>query len=198
MHTSSGVDNVDEFLENGSLRSRTIRVPFKTDTGMARKSFTVFYSQHGPIVRKEGDRLVSISLMKNHVNALIESYSRTKARDMAAFRQIMELHTNSSNNTVFADASGNIAYFHSNYIPRRDTSFDWTQPVDGSNPATTYRGVLSFDETPNVVNPASGWVYNSNNWPWSAAGAGSSPKRQACPRYVETGADETAPVHHAP
>jgi len=197
MHTSSGVDNIDEFLETQARRSRTITVSFKTDTGMARKTFTVSYTRHGPVIRKEGDRFVSISLMKNHVNALIQSYSRTKARDIAAFRQIMELHTNSSNNTVFADASGNIAYFHSNYIPRRDTSFDWTRPVDGSNPRTAYNGVLSFDETPNVVNPASGWVYNSNNWPWSAAGAGSSPKRESFPRYVETGAEETARGYHA-
>jgi acyl-homoserine lactone acylase PvdQ len=197
MHTSSGVDNIDEFLDTRPQGSRRIALPFKTDTGMARKTFTVSYTQHGPVIRKEGDRFVSISMMKSHVNALIQSYSRTKARDMAAFRQIMELHTNSSNNTLFADASGNIAYFHSNYIPRRDTSFDWTKPVDGSNPATSYRGVLTFDETPNVVNPASGWVYNSNNWPWSAAGEGSSPKRERFPRYVETGGEETARGFHA-
>ncbi len=197
MHTSSGVDNIDEFLETAPLPSRRITVPFKTDTGLARKTFTIYYSQHGPIVRKEGDRLVSVSLMSSHVNALIQSYSRTKARDFAAFRKIMDLHTNSSNNTVFADASGNIAYLHSNYIPRRDTSFDWTEPVDGANPATSYRGVLSFAETPNVVNPRSGWVYNSNNWPWSAAGAGSSPERKNFPRYVETGTEETARGYHA-
>ena len=197
MHTSSGVDNIDEFLENGPLRSRAITIQFKTDTGMARKTFTVFNSHHGPIVRKEGDRLVSVSLMSNHVNALIQSYSRTKARDLDAFRRSMDLHTNSSNNTVFADASGNIAYFHSNYIPRRDTSFDWTRPVDGSDPRTAYHGVLSFDETPNVVNPSSAWVYNSNNWPWSAAGSGASPRRENYPRYVETGGEETARGYHA-
>jgi len=197
MHTSSGVDNIDEFLDSRPSRSRTITVLCKTDSGMARKPFTVSYTQHGPVIRKDGDRFVSISLMKSHVNALIQSYSRTKAHDMAAFRKIMDLHTNSSNNTLFADASGNIAYFHSNYIPRRDTSFDWTKAVDGTNPATTYRGVLSFDETPNVVNPASGWVYNSNNWPWSAAGEGSSPRRENFPRYVETGGEETARGFHA-
>src|SRR6266571_787044 len=134
---------------------------------------------------------------RRDVNALMQSYLRTKARDFAAFRKIMDLHTNSSNNTAFADAAGNIAYLHSNYIPRRDTSFDWTRPVDGSNPATAYRGVLSFDETPNVLNPASGWVYNSNNWPWSAAGAGSSPRRADYPRYVETGTEETPRGYHA-
>ena len=197
MHTSSGVDNIDEFLTSQPGRARKITLAYKTDTGMARKTFTVYDTPHGPVVKKEGERFVSVSLMQNHVNALIQSYSRTKSKDIAAFRQVMELHTNSSNNTLFADASGNIAYFHSNYIPRRDTSFDWTKPVDGDNPATAYRGVLSFDETPNVVNPGSGWVYNSNNWPWSAAGAGASPKREKFPRYVETGTEESARGYHA-
>jgi len=197
MHTSSGVDNIDEFVERAPHHDRRITIAFKGDSGLARRTFRVLYGHHGPIVRTEGDRLVTVSLMKSHVNALIQSYSRTKAKDFTAFRQIMELHTNSSNNTVFADASGNIAYFHSNYIPRRDTTFDWSQPVNGDDPATTYRGVLSFAETPNVVNPASGWVYNSNNWPWSAAGEGSSPRRENFPRYVETGTEETARGFHA-
>ena len=199
MHTSSGVDNIDEFFEPPPRPqySRKITVPFKTASGTAQKTFTVHYTQHGPVVRKAGDRLVSVSLMWQPINALIQSYSRTKARNYAEYRKIMELHTNSSNNTVFADAEGNIAYFHSNYIPRRDTSFDWTAPVDGSNPATFYKGVLSFDETPNVVNPASGWVYNANNWPWSAGGEGSSPSRANYPRYVETGSEESARGYHA-
>ena len=29
---------------------------------------------------------------------------------------------------------GTIAYFHGNFIPRRDPRFDLTHPVDGSNP----------------------------------------------------------------
>ena len=52
----------------------------------------------------------------------------------------MELHANSSNNTIFADADGNIAYFHGNFIPRRDTRFDWTKPVDGSEPGDGVEG----------------------------------------------------------
>ncbi|MEJ2679144.1 MAG: penicillin acylase family protein, partial [Gemmatimonadota bacterium] len=128
--------------------------------------------------------------------ALIQSYTRTKAKDYAAFRKTMELHTNSSNNTIFADAEGNIAYFHSNYIPRRDTTFDWTKPVDGSDPRTDYHGVLSIDETPGLLNPQVGWLYNSNNWPWSAAGP-DSPKRKDFPVYVERGREETPRGYHA-
>jgi acyl-homoserine lactone acylase PvdQ len=106
----------------------------------------------------------------------------------------MELQANSSNNTVFADADGDIAYWHGNFIPRRDPNFDFTKPVDGSNPATDWQGLLSIDETPHLLNPASGWLYNANNWPWSAAGA-SSPKKQDYPAYVEMGSESARGLH---
>jgi acyl-homoserine lactone acylase PvdQ len=106
----------------------------------------------------------------------------------------MQLEANSSNNTIFADADGDIAYWHGNFIPRRDTTFDFTKPVDGSNPATDWHGLLSVNETPHLMNPQSGWLYNSNNWPWSAAGA-SSPKKSDYPAYVETGTESARGLH---
>ena len=210
MHTSSGVDNIDEYLEAveptadgqvyrfGSERrkveSKTITVPYKTDTGTGHREFTVFRTHHGPIVRKEGDKLVSVRLMQEPVKSLTQSYMRTKAKNYRAFRATMELHTNSSNNTVFADADGDIAYFHANFIPRRNAAFDWSKPVDGSTQATEWSGVLSIDESPNVLNPPNGWIQNTNNWPYSAAGA-SSPKKASYPAYVETGGENPRGVH---
>jgi len=134
--------------------------------------------------------------MHEPVKALEQSYLRTKARDYKSYKKTMEFFANSSNNTVFASAQGDIAYFHGNYIPRRDTKFDWTKPVDGSNPATEYQGLLKIDEAPNLLNPKSGWLYNSNNWPWSAAGS-SSLKREDYPAYVENGRFESARGFHA-
>ena len=132
--------------------------------------------------------------MQEPLKALMQSYSRTKAKSYKAFRDSMELHTNSSNNTIFADADGDIAYFHSNFIPRRDPKFDWTKPVDGSDPATEWHGVLSIDETPGLLNPASGWLYNTNNWPWTAAGP-NSPKKADFPVYVERNGENPRGVH---
>ena len=210
MHTSSGVDNIDEYLEAvehtadgqvyrfGSERrkveSKTIVVPYKMDTGMGRREFTVFRTHHGPVVRKEGDKLVSVRLMQVPVKSLTQSYMRTKAKNYRAFRATLELHTNSSNNTVFADADGDIAYFHANFIPRRNAAFDWSKPVDGSTQATEWSGVLSIDESPNVLNPPNGWIQNTNNWPYSAAGA-NSPKQASYPAYVETGGENPRGVH---
>ena len=210
MHTTSGVDNIDEYLEtvtkdgkNYTFRYKnddwpvavkTITVPYKTANGMAKKDFTVYRTIHGPVVRQQDDYWVSVSLMQEPVKALTQSYTRTKAKDYKEFRQTMELHTNSSNNTIYADADGTIAYFHSNFIPKRDPKFDWTKPVDGSDPATDWNGVLAIDETPGLLNPKSGWLYNSNNAPWSAAGP-DSPKKEAYPAYVERGGENPRGIH---
>jgi len=211
MHTSSSVDNIDEYLEtvtkkaDGSytyrvgteerpLTASKITVPYKTATGMANKEFTVYRTHRGPIVRSVDGKWVSVRLMNEPLKALNQSYSRTKARNLDEYKKVMALHTNSSNNTLYADADGNIAYFHSNFIPKRDPKFDWTRPVDGSNPATEWNGLLSFDESPNSVNPPNGWVYNTNNYPFSAAGA-NSPKQKDYPAYVDSGSENPRGVH---
>jgi len=210
MHTSSRADAYDEYLETVSkkdgqfyykygdkelpVETAEITVPYKTAQGMAEKKFTVYRTQHGPVVREANGKWVTIRLMQEPVKALTQSYTRTKARDYKTFRATMDLHTNSSNNTIFADADGDIAYFHGNFIPRRDPSFDWTRPVDGSNPATDWHGLLTVDETPHLLNPASGWLYNSNDWPWAAAGP-SSPKREDFPKYVENGGPSARGEH---
>lgn len=211
MHTSSAVDAIDSYLETvvkkgdrffykygteeRPVTTSVIKVPYKTGQGMAEKTLTVYRTQHGPIVASSDGKWVSISLMQEPVKALTQSYTRTKAKSYAEFKQVMELHANSSNNTIYADADGNIAYFHANFIPRRDPKFDWTKPVDGSDPATDWHGLLSVEETPKLLNPASGWLYNSNDSPWMAAGP-SSPKKADFPAYVDSGT-ESARGHHA-
>ncbi len=212
MHTSSAVDAIDEWretvlkkgdkyfykfgTEQRPVLTSVVKVPYKTAQGMATRSFTVYRTHHGPIIRKDdasGD-WISIGLMNEPVKALTQSFTRTKAKNYKEFRQVMELHANSSNNTIYADADGNIAYFHANFIPRRSLKFDWTKPVDGSDPESDWKGLLTFEESPNLLNPASGWVYNSNNSPWSAAGL-SSLKQSDFPKYVDNGIESARGLH---
>ena len=162
MHTSSGVDAVDEYLETVDAKDghyyykygdgerpvleKQIIVPYRIGHGMAEKKFTAYYTHHGPVIREQDGKWVTIRLMQEAVKALEQSYLRTKARSYKDYLQTMELRANSSNNTIYADADGHIAYFHGNFIPRRDTRFDFTKPVDGSNPATEWQGLLTVAE----------------------------------------------------
>src|SRR5688572_15317557 len=210
MHTSSSVDNIDEYLEtitkkdgwnfykHGSeekaVAQKTVTVTYKTPNGMAERKFVVYRTHHGPIVRELDGKWVAIRIMEEPLKALQQSWGRTKTRNLQDYLKVMEFHTNSSNNTLFADAEGNFAYLHSNFVPRRDTSFNWARPVDGSNPATDWKGVHTVSESPNVINPKSGWVYNTNNFPYSAAGP-DSPKPSDYPRYMDPGSENARGLH---
>jgi acyl-homoserine lactone acylase PvdQ len=210
MHTSSGVDAVDEYLEaitkktnqyfckygdkERPVKISTITVPYKTESGMAEKQFTVYRTVHGPVVREAGGRWISVKLMQKPIAQLEQSFLRTKVRDYKSYLKTIELYANSSNNTIFADADGDIAYFHGNFIPRRDPRFDFTKPVEGSDTATDWHGNLSIKETPHLLNPKSGWLYNSNDAPWSAAGTGTFNK-QDFPAYVEQGGESARTLH---
>jgi len=210
MHTSTTADNIDEYAyevsvrddgvyyaygnEERLMREAVITVPYRDAGGMAERQFTVYYSHHGPIVRTLDGRWVAVRLMNEPMSALTQSYTRTKAANYAQYRQIMELHTNSSNNTVFADGDGNIAYFHSNFVPIRDARFDWSEPVDGSDPATEWQGLTPVDESPNALNPPGGWIQNTNNWPYSVSGD-SSPRQQDYPSYMDMRGENARGLH---
>lgn len=214
MHTSSAADVIDEFRETivkkgdkyyykfGSeerpVTTSIITVKVRSPGGgMLERSFTIYRTHAGrPVVRKtaETGEWVSVALMHDPVKALMQSYGRTKARNYREFKQVMQLKANSSNATLYADADGNIAYFHVNYMPRRNEKLDWTRPVEGSDTSAAYRGLHDLDQLPNLMNPASGWVYNSNNHPWSAAGT-SSLKQADFPRYVDSGIESARGLH---
>jgi acyl-homoserine lactone acylase PvdQ len=210
MHTSSGVDAVDEYLEtvvreNGTLgyryggetkpfTTKQITIRYKTSSGLKSRTFAAMYSLHGPVIGQEGERFVTIQLMNVPIAALEQSYLRTKAHNYGEYKKTMELRANSSNNTVFADADGDIAYWQGNFIPRRDPRFDYTKPVDGSDPATNWQGLMSVDEAPHLLNPKSGFLFNSNDSPWNGAGADSL-RKEDFPAYVETGIETPRGVH---
>ena len=156
MHTSYGGDAIDEYAEDivkksdglyykygtrlRKLKVSRISIPFKQGDSTGSRSFTVYHSHHGPIIRAENGKWIAIKLLQDPVPALSQSYLRTKTIDYASFRKTQDMRTDTSNNTVYADADGTIAYFHGNFIPRRNTAFDFTRPVDGSNPATEWQG----------------------------------------------------------
>jgi acyl-homoserine-lactone acylase len=211
MHTSTGADAIDEYAETvvrkgGRLYYRyggkerplvtsRITVPCRTASGsMASRTFTVYRSHHGPIVRAADGKWISVRLMERPVEALSQSFLRTRARTLAAYRKVMEFHANSSNNTVYADADGHIAYFHPQFVPRRNDGFDWTRPVDGSDPATEWHGVHGVEDSPHVVDPPNGWIQNTNDWPYSAAGA-YSPARERFPAYMDNAGESPRGLH---
>ena len=202
MHTSSTVDNVDQFAETLSRKSgylafyrygkedrpfdvRPVTLAFrKPDGTLGQRTFTTYRTHHGPIVAVKDGKWIATALMWKPVPALEQSYLRTKATDLAGYLKVAARKANSSNDTLFADRKGETAFLMPQFMPVRDDRFDYTRPVDGSDPATDWHGLHSLASLPSVLNPRVGWARNVNDWPWSAAGP-DSPKAKDYPRYMD-------------
>jgi acyl-homoserine-lactone acylase len=177
------------------MSARPITVRYRTGEGnLASRQFTAWMTHRGPIVRQDNGRWVAFAMMDRPVEALQQSYLRTKAADLASYMKISDLKANSSNNTVYADDHGNIAVLAPQFMPRRDDRFDYTKPVDGSDPATDWKGLHAVAELPNTINPATHWAFNSNDWLYSAAGP-YSPKPADFPRYLDMAGESYRTVH---
>lgn len=199
MHTSSDVDVADMYAEkivktnnklfyeyNKTLKpvqQQSIKLNYRKHDGLQTRAITTYFTHHGPVMAKRNGKWISVKANNRSLRGLIQSWQRTKATGFNAYKKVMELRANTSNNTVYADKEGNIAYWHGNYIPIRDTKYDWSKPVDGSITATEWKGVHTVNESVHVYNPANGWLQNCNSTPFTVAG-NNSPKKENYPKYM--------------
>lgn len=213
MHTSTGTDIIDEFTETiiksdagiqyqyGKellpVDSVKVSLNYTTDKGISSKDFTMYRTHHGPITHAEGEKWVATALMWSPIKALEQSFTRTKNSNHDEFYKMMDIRTNSSNNTVYADADGTIAYYHGNFIPKRNEKFDYTKPVDGSNPATDWKGLHNLEDNIFVKNPPTHWIQNCNSTPFSSA-AEYSPKKEDYPKYMSSFPENFRGIHAIP
>jgi acyl-homoserine-lactone acylase len=210
MHTSTGSDFRDEFEESiqvtdtglvykygdayRGVDSNKVVLRYTVNDSVKERTLMTYRTHHGPITHANEDKWVATAIMWDPIRALEQSFTRTKTANHKAFKTMMDIRTNSSNNTVYADVDGNIAYYHGNFIPKRDTSFDYTKPVDGSNVKTDWNGLHTVDENIYVLNPKNGWIQNCNSTPYSCA-AQFSPKRNDYPAYMATFPENFRGIH---
>ncbi|HVF80932.1 MAG TPA: penicillin acylase family protein [Flavisolibacter sp.] len=190
MHTSSMADAADiyenELLErdgkvytvyDGVLQpvsQKEIAFALKKQGSKAHYNFTAFYTHHGPVAgRSKAGKLLSLKILPPSLNSLAQSWQRTKAKSFTEFKNTMQLYANATTNTMYADKEGNIAYWHGNFIPKRDTAYNWTRPVDGTTSKTAWKGAHSLEEIVHFENPAQGFIQNCNSTPFSASGINS-------------------------
>ena len=210
MHTSTYTDVMDEFVETivdnddglqykygeelRPVKVSEVTLKYKDGQEIKERTFPMYRTHHGPITHQIDDKWVASAMMWDPVTALNQSYTRTKLNGHDEFREMMNMRTNSSNNTVYADAGGNIAYYHGDFIPKRNTQFDYSQPVDGSNPATDWQGLHEVDEIITVINPENGWIQNCNSTPFTSA-AENSPKMEDYPDYMSVNRENWRGIH---
>ncbi len=210
MHTSVYTDRIDEFVETivdteeglkyqygdeqRPVEELEVTLKYKNGAEIETKTFPMYRTHHGPITQKANNKWVATSMMWTPIEALIQSFTRTKQSQYAGFREMMDIRANSSNNTVYADADGNIAYYHGNFMPVKNPDLDYSKPVDGSDPSTDWNGLHAVDEMITLFNPANGWIQNCNSTPYTSA-AEFSPKMSEYPHYMSVNQENFRAVH---
>ena len=199
MHTSSYADVADLYEEKVRQDDKNWVYEYEGQTKpVTVKPFTVYYKKgdtlgalpvaglythHGPVMASRDGKWLSLREYNRSLNALLEAWMITKANTFDEYKKAMDIRANTTNNTVYADDQGNIAYWHGNFMPKRDNTYNWSLPVDGSIAATEWKGLHELDEIVHVYNPATGWIQNCNSTPYSLSGS-SSPDRTKYPVYM--------------
>ena len=199
MHTSSYADVADLYEEkthhgdkgweyeyegvSKPVTSKPFTVYYQKNGQLLNLPVTGYYTHHGPVMGSRNGKWLSLKEYNRSLNALVEAWLITKATTFDAYKKAMDIRANTTNNTVYADDQGNIAYWHGNFMPRRDTAYHWSLPVDGTVAATEWKGLHELDEIVHVYNPATGWIQNCNSTPFSLSGS-SSPDRNHYPSYM--------------
>jgi acyl-homoserine lactone acylase PvdQ len=199
MHTSSYADVSDAYIEKIISKNnqlfyeydhtekpvvhKKMVLHYRNGDSIKTKIIDALYTGHGSVMAKRNGELISVKSHNRDIKSLEQSWLRTKTKSFADYKKVMDMLANTSNNTVYADAEGNIAYWHGNYIPIRDPKYDWSQPVDGATPATEWKGLTPVNKSVHIYNPPNGWLENCNSTPFTAAGK-YSPKKKDYPAYM--------------
>jgi acyl-homoserine lactone acylase PvdQ len=199
MHTSCNVDVADTYIEKIvrqkerlfyefenkllPVTEKKITIHYLENGKLVPKTFTTYFTHHGPIMAKRDEKWISLKSNNRSMNSLIQSWERTKSKNFADYQKAMDFKANTSNNTVYADNKGNIAYWHGNFVPKRDPKFNWAKPVDGTTAVTEWKGLHPVAETVHLFNPKNGWLQNCNSTPFSVSG-NESPKEENYPPYM--------------
>jgi acyl-homoserine lactone acylase PvdQ len=199
MHTSSYADVADVYEEKikknksgwitiyenqeKNIKERKINIKYTEAGEIKLKTFTAYNTIHGPVMGSKNGLWLSLQENNRSLNALIECWTRTKATNLKTYQKALSLLANNSNNTVYADGEGNIAYWHGNFMPKRNPNYDYSWPVDGSIKASNWMGLHPLNEIVQSINPANGWLQNCNATPYTVAGT-NSPKAKNYPSYM--------------
>lgn len=199
MHTSSNVDVADMYAEKIVTKNnklfyeydnrlvpvieKKITIKYLENGKLIPKTFTTYYTNHGPIMAKRDGKWISLKSNNRSMKSLEQSWVRTKSKSFQDYKKAMDLKANTSNNTVYADKEGNIAYWHGNFVPIRDKKLNWSKVMDGTTPATQWKGLHEVSEIVHSYNPVNGWLQNCNSTPYTVAGA-NSPKEENYLAYM--------------
>ena len=134
---------------------------------------TIYRSVHGPVIRNKAGSFAIRYAGIDNAKAVEQYYRNTKARNWEEWTRSMAIGGVPATNFIYADKTGRIAYIYNALFPQRKPGYDYTKVLPGDTSRDLWTSSVPFSGYPKVVDPKSGFVMNSNNTPFLAAGPGS-------------------------
>jgi acyl-homoserine lactone acylase PvdQ len=197
MHTSSQVDVSDMYQEkveirqglpfyllDGTWRPMQIKkISLQVKGEIRPRVITAYFTHRGAVMAQRDGKWISVRSYNRSLVSLAQSWLRTKTTGLKSYQKVMDMRANTSNNTIYADNKGNVAYWHGNFVPIRDPKKDWGLVQDGTQSVNDWKGLHRVDELVHIVNPVTGWIQNCNSTPFTVSGS-ASPLRSNYPTYM--------------
>ena len=173
------------------LEQKTVTLPVRFGPIVLPIRKTIWRSAHGPVIKNDHGAFAIRYGGMDRLDQLDAYYRLNKAKTLAEWQGQLARMAIPSTNFLYADEAGNIAYVYNAAIPQRQPGHDWRSILPGDDPALIWTGPVTYDALPKYVNPASGWLFNSNNTPFYAAGRGSDLKPDSVPPEMGVELDMT-------
>ena len=155
------------------LESRRVFLPVKLGPITLPIPQTIYRSVHGPVIRNDKGYFAIRYAGIDSVRSMDAFYRLGKASNLEEWLAVYRRMEIPNFNVVYADREGNIGYIYNATSPERKPGHNWRGVLPGDDSSLIWQGLVAFDRMPKLINPASGWLYNSNNAPYTAAGVGS-------------------------
>lgn len=151
-----------------NLKETKIKLKVKIAGVPISVSKKIYESIYGPtIVTKQGVFSIRTGALMD-IRALEQWYRMNKAKNFYEFKNILSTGAIPGYNIVYADRYDTIYYLSNGKIPIRDKSFQWNSTVPGNTLRTRWTTFHPLQDLPQVTNPPSGFVFNSNHSPFLA------------------------------
>ena len=134
-------------------------------------------SEHGPVIQNDHGTYAVRYAGMGEVRQLEQWLAMSKAQNFEQWRDAMRIQAFASFNFVYADREGNTMFVHNSLTPKRLPSYDWTQYLPGDDGRLIWQDYMDFDDLPQVINPASGYLHSANQTPFRVSAEADNPNK---------------------
>ena len=137
----------------------------------------IVWSEFGPVFRNDNEAYALRFSAYGSLGIYEQLYWMNKATNFDEWQSAMQITGLPMFNVAYADYEGNIYYLYNGLLPDRTEGVDWSGNVQGntSDQIWDWEAYMPFEQLPQVLNPASGFVQNANSTPFKTTVGNDNP-----------------------